>query len=211
MRDVEEEDGVVACTMEALICPDGSGVGRQGPDCQFAACPHQPFLVGTLEQSEDGGFRLTLDSEVGSEYAVPLELRVSNALADLVGTEVRVYGSFTTGSTYEVETIEPTTAASILEARIDLGASTSGVTIIPLEVLEDSRCPIDVICVQAGTVRLRAELQSGLGTAEQVFVLGQPITTEAEIVTLTEVRPSRIADEEIVTGEYQFVFRVEER
>lgn len=29
----------VACTMEALICPDGTAVGREGPNCEFAACP----------------------------------------------------------------------------------------------------------------------------------------------------------------------------
>ena|SRR3990167_3016937 len=27
------------CTMEALICPDGTAVGRIGPNCEFAACP----------------------------------------------------------------------------------------------------------------------------------------------------------------------------
>lgn len=29
----------VACTLEAKICPDGSAVGRTGPDCDFSACP----------------------------------------------------------------------------------------------------------------------------------------------------------------------------
>ena len=29
----------VACTMEAKMCPDGSNVGRSGPNCEFAACP----------------------------------------------------------------------------------------------------------------------------------------------------------------------------
>jgi hypothetical protein len=34
------DDGdMVACTMEAKICPDGSAVGRQGPRCEFAKCP----------------------------------------------------------------------------------------------------------------------------------------------------------------------------
>jgi hypothetical protein len=28
-----------ACTEEAKICPDGSAVGRTGPNCEFAACP----------------------------------------------------------------------------------------------------------------------------------------------------------------------------
>ena len=29
----------VACTQEAKLCPDGSYVGRTGPDCEFAECP----------------------------------------------------------------------------------------------------------------------------------------------------------------------------
>lgn len=29
----------VACTMEAKLCPDGSYVGRSGPNCEFAKCP----------------------------------------------------------------------------------------------------------------------------------------------------------------------------
>jgi hypothetical protein len=33
--------GERGCTMEAKLCPDGSSVGRSGPDCQFAACPLQ--------------------------------------------------------------------------------------------------------------------------------------------------------------------------
>ena len=28
-----------ACTMDAKICPDGSSVGRSGPNCEFAPCP----------------------------------------------------------------------------------------------------------------------------------------------------------------------------
>lgn len=33
------EDPGIACTMDALQCPDGSSVGRQGPNCEFAPCP----------------------------------------------------------------------------------------------------------------------------------------------------------------------------
>lgn len=29
----------IACTMDAKMCPDGSYVGRSGPNCEFAACP----------------------------------------------------------------------------------------------------------------------------------------------------------------------------
>jgi len=31
-----------ACTMEAKLCPDGTAVGRSGPNCEFAPCPAEP-------------------------------------------------------------------------------------------------------------------------------------------------------------------------
>lgn len=41
----------VACTMEAKLCPDGSSVGRTGPDCAFALCP----VAGSGEASSSEG------------------------------------------------------------------------------------------------------------------------------------------------------------
>lgn len=38
----ESSPSAVACTMEAKICPDGSSVGRSGPNCEFAPCPTTP-------------------------------------------------------------------------------------------------------------------------------------------------------------------------
>ncbi len=31
------------CTEEAKMCPDGSTVGRTGPNCEFAPCPDKYF------------------------------------------------------------------------------------------------------------------------------------------------------------------------
>jgi hypothetical protein len=28
-----------ACTLDAKLCPDGTAVGRTGPNCEFAKCP----------------------------------------------------------------------------------------------------------------------------------------------------------------------------
>ena len=39
----------VGCTMEARICPDGSAVGRSGPNCEFAPCSDLAVIEG-LEQ-----------------------------------------------------------------------------------------------------------------------------------------------------------------
>ena len=35
-----------ACTMDAKLCPDGSYVGRTGPDCEFALCPSEASCEG---------------------------------------------------------------------------------------------------------------------------------------------------------------------
>lgn len=37
--DRQIEEGQVACTADAKVCPDGSAVGRIAPDCEFAKCP----------------------------------------------------------------------------------------------------------------------------------------------------------------------------
>jgi len=34
----------VACTLEAKLCSDGSYVGRTGPNCEFALCPHEDLI-----------------------------------------------------------------------------------------------------------------------------------------------------------------------
>ncbi len=41
-----ETEDIVACTMDAKICPDGSAVGRTAPNCEFAPCP--PFEAGVV-------------------------------------------------------------------------------------------------------------------------------------------------------------------
>src|SRR3989338_263182 len=47
---VDEEK--VVCTQEAKQCPDGSYVGREGPNCEFAKCP------------TDGGEKLDVRDEI---------------------------------------------------------------------------------------------------------------------------------------------------
>lgn len=41
--------GPVACSSEAKLCPDGSAVGRTGPNCEFAPCP----VNGTAQMTRE--------------------------------------------------------------------------------------------------------------------------------------------------------------
>ena len=47
---VQKPQQQVACTAEALLCPDGSGVGRIAPDCKFAVCPNCTCPSGYIQE-----------------------------------------------------------------------------------------------------------------------------------------------------------------
>ena len=53
----------VACTMDAKICPDGSAVGRTGPNCEFAACPG---IKGGAKECVRGGCSGQICEEAGT-------------------------------------------------------------------------------------------------------------------------------------------------
>lgn len=66
VRPLDSFRGDQACTAEAKICPDGSAVGRSGPQCQFVECPTElkeysdesfAFMhpLGFLIDEESGG------------------------------------------------------------------------------------------------------------------------------------------------------------
>jgi len=74
-RNVMETAGApepVACTMDAKMCPDGTGVGRTGPSCEFSPCP----------------FPNAEDAEIGISFVIP-EGYVANADAIGADSELR--------------------------------------------------------------------------------------------------------------------------
>ncbi len=48
---VQPEPETVFCTADAMMCPDGSYVGRVAPSCAFAACP--TIATSTSEASNE--------------------------------------------------------------------------------------------------------------------------------------------------------------
>lgn len=142
-QKVEAPIDGIACTQEAKLCPDGSAVGRTGPQCEFAECPSS------------------------------------------------------SGST------DPETALLAIGASATIHGATIGV----LDLVEDSRCPIDVQCIQAGTVRVRVSIDSY--DLPFTLTLHQPQDTEDMSITLASVIPEQKYSEKIVPpSDYRFTFRV---
>jgi len=69
---VNEEIGKVACTMEAKMCPDGSAVGRTGPNCEFAPCPTP--IEGQTNLPTATSAAILQIPEIGIQVTLPLEL-----------------------------------------------------------------------------------------------------------------------------------------
>lgn len=99
----------------------------------------------------------------------------------------------------------------LLKARLTERVRAYGVAITPLEVLEDSRCPADVTCIQAGTVRVRAMVEDGQERTERVFVLGIVETRARESIGLVTVEPAPRAGTRITPPDYRFTFGIEPR
>ena len=137
---IENPDNVV-CTMDAKMCPDGSYVGRSGPNCEFKACPVSNVKVGEI---------------------AALNERIFN----------------------------------------------NGVYITPLKVFEDSRCPEDVLCIQAGQVRLQVKIESGSVVKTLNLIEGTGVIVDGKKITLQNVFPATNSKKPISASEYRFTFEV---
>ncbi|GMU74305.1 MAG: hypothetical protein AMXMBFR44_5020 [Candidatus Campbellbacteria bacterium] len=210
----EPADEQVFCTMDALMCPDGSGVGRSGPDCEFLSCPAQDKFVGELQQTAGGEFQLIIPSPDATTqevtYVLPLEIRVSNALKEFVGKNVVVYGEFLEGNRYRVETLEEATDADITIGTVALGETKliNRVRITFNSVVSDNRCPIDAVCIQAGSVTANVTLQSDTDKETLNINDQKPVAFDTFEISIVSVAPARMASQPFDETAYRIVFNV---
>ena len=97
-----------ACTLEAKICPDGSTVGRTGPNCEFAPCPSSQAPQGkptdptaswkTYTNTDHGfsfkypqGFNPIVTNDIPAQFSLRFEKGTDSFAFDAKPTD---YGSF---------------------------------------------------------------------------------------------------------------------
>lgn len=84
-----------------------------------------------------------------------------------------------------------------------------GLGIRPLEVLEDSRCPMGVFCIQAGSVKISLRVNENGITKIETIMTGQTITVGADTVTFESAEPARPQHGNPPASSYRFTFIVE--
>lgn len=75
-----------------------------------------------------------------------------------------------------------------------------------VSVVEDSRCPVDVQCIWAGTVRVNVHASYGVISKNIILSLGVPYEINGHSVTLTAVLPEQRSTATINPSDYTFTF-----
>lgn len=113
-----------ACTQEAQICPDGSSVGRTGPNCEFAPCPtaqlikNEEKFMGTINNIDyqchvDGVCNIKIDKKnviVGKGESLIQEpvgqlLKINldqNKKSDYLGKKAEVFAKKISENSYTI-------------------------------------------------------------------------------------------------------------
>jgi hypothetical protein len=82
----------------------------------------------------------------------------------------------------------------------------NGVSIRPIAVLADNRCPVEVYCIQAGTITLSLKVSAkGQSTVENIH-LGQKITVSGMQIIFESADPVRHMAGNPDTNAYRFTF-----
>jgi hypothetical protein len=84
-----------------------------------------------------------------------------------------------------------------------------GLRVRPLRIVEDSRCPINAICVWAGRLIVRTEIHGGNWRETRDLELRKPQSIADGQLTLVEAVPSKMADQPVDARDYRFTFAFE--
>ncbi|MDD4989295.1 MAG: hypothetical protein PHV42_02615 [Candidatus Pacebacteria bacterium] len=139
----------VACTTEAKLCPDGSYVGRVGPNCEFAQCPNISTPTPTVGVTSDVTLAIGQTGDAG------------------------------------------------------------GVMITLNSITQDSRCPSDVECIQAGMVQANIRLVSGIYAETKILSSTEaPYAFRNYLVSISSVLPAKESKVQILPSQYRITFHV---
>ena len=214
-KDAVPPEEVFACTMDALMCPDGSAVGRTGAECEFSSCANMESYTGKLEKTGEG-FRLVMASPDGgmeTSYVMPLTINEENSFTNLINTNVKVFGTFQQGNNLMVDNISKLEgmASDPTRAEVSVGQTKyiNGVNITVHEVVQDNRCPSDVQCIEAGAITVNVTLKSTTDTETKNMASDEaPMPFDSFLISIEEINPPLVSTQTPDHMGYKIIFKV---
>jgi hypothetical protein len=91
------------------------------------------------------------------------------------------------------------------------GVIVDGITIKVVSLMQDSRCPTDVTCIQAGTVGVKTTVTKGKVTTSHDFITGtKPFSFQGYNIEIVNVIPSKISTAPAIKlSDYRITFRAQ--
>ena len=81
------------------------------------------------------------------------------------------------------------------------------VNLTPINVDEDSRCPVGTQCIWAGQVRVKVLVEPA-GADHSVFaVMGQPLAVDGGTLLIEQVTPARTSTRQVPPNHYHITLR----
>jgi hypothetical protein len=93
------------------------------------------------------------------------------------------------------------------QARLGQRVNLGGPRVTVLKVLEDSRCPMQTLCVWAGRVRVKVRIANGTVTTVQELASDKPLVFRDGKLELLGVMPPRRAQSAIQPRDYRFTLK----
>ena len=110
--------------------------------------------------------------------------------------------------------IIPQTAASVQPAgstvALNQSVAIGPLVATPLNVVEDSRCPMNARCIRAGEAIVATRLSDGNTTSTINLTLGEPAEAFGYPVVLSSVTPARMTDTTLAARDYRFTYELAE-
>ena len=92
-------------------------------------------------------------------------------------------------------------------ARLGQTVRVGGPRVTPLQVLEDSRCPMEARCIWAGRVRLSVRVVTGRTSAVREIASDKPLQVADGQLELSNVMPPRNTQYPLRPRDYRFSFK----
>lgn len=161
-------------------------------------------IVADLTFEQLGAFVL---EEEGSVTLVFSKYEIAPGAAGIVRVTVSLRADTAEEPQEEEEIAEEQTHTVALNEPFEVNGS----TITVREVVGDSRCPVDVTCIWAGTVTIGLAIGSNDVVEPIELSLTESFNTASHTVAFTGVSPEPRSDRQISPEDYQFTFTARPR
>lgn len=177
----------IACTQEAQLCPDGSAVGRSGPNCEFAPCPDaiapqeesDPSMEATApEDSEDASVPLSRAGERVTKK--PFGIHIEPKTSPVQPEKFRGYHTGTDFETFSEERKIDVSVKAVCSGTIAVKRSATGYGGVVVSRCELSGEQVTVVYGHIALGSVTAEIGDSVEKGDVIGLLGAAGSTDTD-------------------------------